>query len=107
MSEVKVLTTLSCTWYSSMRLIFTRTFEKELSKIWSINKEDILREVEKYARWLHNFIELYEYEDGKVLKWYFLSKKIRVCIWFREVQGQFIPFLIARKETREGYSILT
>jgi hypothetical protein len=88
-----------------MKIIFTRTFDKELSKIGSITSEDIIREVGKYARWLDNFIELYEYEDGKVLKGYFPSKKVRVCIWFREIHGQFVPFFIARKESREWYNI--
>jgi hypothetical protein len=88
-----------------MKIVFTRTFDKELSKIGSIGREDIYREIEKYIRWLDNLIELYEYEDGKVLKWYFLSKKVRVCIWFREIHGQFVPFLIARKESRDWYNI--
>jgi hypothetical protein len=88
-----------------MKIVFTRTFDKELNKIGSIDHTEIVREIHKYNRWLSNFVELYEYDDGRVLKWYFLNKKVRICIWFREVHGQFIPFFVARKETKEGNNI--
>ena len=74
-------------------------------KIGSIDETIIIKEVGKYMRWLENFITLYSFSDGKVLKWYFLSKKVRVCLWFREYKWQMIPFFIARKESKDGYNI--
>ncbi len=88
-----------------MKIVLTRTFDKELDKIGSIDHTEIVREISKYNRGLSNFIELYEYDDGRVLKWYFLNKKVRICIWFRQVHGQFIPFFVARKESKEGNNI--
>ncbi len=65
----------------------------------------IEKESKKYQSGLKNFIELYTFADGKVLKWYFFSKKVRICLWFHEYRGQMIPFFIAKKESKDGYNI--
>lgn len=51
-----------------MKLIITETFRKNLEKIGSIDLSTIEKESRKYQSGLKNFIELYTFADGKVLK---------------------------------------
>jgi len=39
------------------------------------------------------------------LKWYLLSKKVRFLVLFQEKNGNYLPFYLAKKETKDGWNI--
>lgn len=61
-------------------ILITDTFKKLLSRIRSVNIDDVILEISKHNKWLDNFIEIWVLQDRKVLKWYLLSKKVRIYI---------------------------
>lgn len=89
-----------------MKIIITRSFEKELLSFWNINLNDIKEEIIKYNLWLNNFINLIDLDNStKVLKWYLLSKKIRLIIVFKKVDNIYIPVFLFKKESKNWYNI--
>lgn len=40
-----------------------------------------------------------------MLKWYLLSKKVRLMVAFARDNENYFPFLLLRKESRDGYNI--
>jgi len=86
-------------------ILITKTFQKLLDKIKSITINDISIEIKKHSLWLENFKELWELHNRKVLKWYLLHKKVRILILFQEKNGNYLPFFIVKKETKNWKNI--
>ena len=86
-------------------ILITKSFEKLLDKIKSINLWDIKLELNKHKLWLSNFIELWIIKNRKVLKWYLLHKKVRILILFQEKNWKYLPFFIVKKETKQWKNI--
>ena len=86
-------------------ILVTQTFQKALSKIKSVNFNDILSEIKKHSSGLQNFIEIWEIDTKKVLKWYLNSKKVRLVVLFKENNWNYFPFYIVKKETKQWYNI--
>ncbi|MDD3793729.1 MAG: hypothetical protein PHI37_02870 [Candidatus Gracilibacteria bacterium] len=61
-------------------ILITDTFKKLLSRIRSVNIDDVILEISKHNKGLDNFIEIGVLQDRKVLKGYLLSKKVRIYI---------------------------
>lgn len=86
-------------------ILITKTFEKLLSKIKSIQIDDVILEINKHQKWLDNFKNIWELKNRKVLKWYLLSKKVRFVVLFQERNWNYIPFYILKKETKNWFNI--
>ena len=86
-------------------IIITESFLKTLKKIKSISLESISNEIEKHKSGLNNFVEILDIEGNKIYKWYLLSKKVRILVYFQKVWNKFIPFYIVKKETKYWYNI--
>lgn len=89
---------------SKNKIILTKTFNKLLSKIWSISKQNIIDLIKKYPN-SNNLIEIDILTGSVVLKGYLLSKKIRILILFQNIKWKFIPIYILKKETKKWYNI--
>jgi len=81
-------------------ILITKTFEKLLDKIKSIQINEVKVEIDKHKSWLDNFIEIWKLKNRKVLKWYLLHKKVRLLILFQEKNWNYLPFYIIKKETK-------
>ena len=86
-------------------ILITDTFSKSLKKIRSVTLDNISTEIEKHISWLDNLIELDDTDGNKLYKWYLLSKKVRMFIYFEKVGDIFIHFYIVKKETKKWYNI--
>jgi hypothetical protein len=86
-------------------ILITKTFNKLLNKIKSVNFNDIKIEIVKHNIWLNNFKELWTLKNRKVLKWYLLHKKVRLLVLFQENNWKYLPFFIVKKETKDGHNI--
>jgi len=89
----------------TIMILITNTFSKNFKKMKSIDYKDISIEIKKYKSWLKNFIELDEEDWNKILKWYLLSKKVRLLTYFQKVWWVFVPFYIVKKETKYWFNI--
>lgn len=87
-----------------MKIVFTNHFLKKLEKLWNLNKNDVLNLVKKYPD-TKNLILLDSFDDLKILKWYLLSKKIRILVLFEMVKWKFAPVYIWKKESRKWANI--
>ena len=81
-------------------ILITKTFEKLLDKIKSIQINEIKIEIDKHKSGLNNFIEIWKLKNRKVLKWYLLHKKVRLLVLFQEKNWNYLPFYIVKKETK-------
>jgi hypothetical protein len=88
-----------------MNIIITKTFEKNLKKLWSITLKDIDREILKYLSGIGDTLLLHERPGGQILKSYFLGKRVRGVIFFEKVGNNFIPIWVWCKESKIGYNI--
>lgn len=61
--------------------------------------------LKKYQKGLSGTLTLFSLENGKVLKTYLMSKKVRMITFFRSPQGVYVPVWILRKETKMGMNI--
>jgi hypothetical protein len=86
-------------------IIITDSFEKILLKIKSVWIDEIRQEIYKHKNWLNNFKLIWTIKGRKVLKGYMLSKKIRIVVLFKESNWYYLPFYIAKKETKDWYNI--
>lgn len=86
-------------------IVITKTFKKLLSKLKSIDIFNITLLIDKHKKWLDNFIEIWEINNRKVLKWYLLQKKVRILILFQEKNWKYLPFYIVKKETKHWKNI--
>lgn len=86
-------------------ILITDTFSKLLSKIKSVSLDDVKNEIQKHKNWLDNFKSIWILRNRKVLKWYLLSKKVRLAVLFQEKNGNYLPFYVVKKETKEGFNI--
>ncbi len=86
-------------------ILVTNTFSKLVIKIKSVSFEDIKIEIDKHKSWINNFKEIWLIEWRKVLKWYLLSKKVRLVVLFQEKNWNYIPFYLAKKESKNWYNI--
>lgn len=86
-------------------ILITDTFKKVLLKMKSVSLWDIKTEIWKHQSWNNNFIEIWSIKNRKVLKWYLLSKKVRFLVLFQEKNGNYLPFYIVKKETKDGRNI--
>ncbi len=88
-----------------MKIIFTNTFKKKLLKMWNLVELDIISLVKKYPN-TNNLIIIDTIKTSKILKWYLLSKKIRILILFEYVKNTFIPISIIKKESYRWENII-
>lgn len=86
-------------------IIITETFEKILNKIKSISIEDVNLEITKHKNWLNNFKTIWILKNRQVIKGYLLSKKVRLVVLFHEKNWNYLPFYIAKKETKDWFNI--
>ncbi len=86
-------------------ILITKTFKKNLEKIKSVSLQQIFWEVEKHQNGLQNFIEIWNIKKRIVLKWYLLSKKVRILVLFQEKRGNYLPFYVVKKETKFWHNI--
>lgn len=86
-------------------ILITDSFKKLLWKIKSVWIENIKIEIWKHKSGNNNFIENWYIRERKVLKWYLLSKKIRLLILFQEKNWKYLPFYVVKKETKDGWNI--
>lgn len=87
-----------------MKIVFTDSFLKRLNKLWNIKKDNIFDLIKKYPD-TNNLILLDFFDNSKILKWYLLSKNIRIMILFEFCKWKFIPFYIWKKETKKCNNI--
>lgn len=87
-----------------MKIIFTQSFKKVLSKISSISKDDIILLIKKYPN-TTNLILIDNLDSSQILKGYLLSKKVRILILFQSIKWKFIPVSIVKKETSKWKNI--
>lgn len=86
-------------------ILITQTFLKNLQKIKSVSLDDIILEINKHKKWLQNFKEIWIIKQRKVIKWYLLSKKVRLIVLFQEKNWNYLLFYIVKKETKDWYNI--
>jgi len=86
-------------------IVITDTFLKLLSKIKSVSLSDVAMEIDKHSKWLENFKLIWTLRSRKVLKGYLLSKKVRLVVLFQEKNGNYLPFYVVKKETKDGFNI--
>ena len=81
-------------------ILISKTFKKDLWKIKSINISDIKLEIKKHDSWLDNFKCINKTDNSLILKWYLLSKKVRILIYFTRINWNYIPYYIVKKESK-------
>ena len=86
-------------------ILITDTFKKLLEKISSISIDDVINEIEKNKAGLNNFKKIWKINWKLILKWYLLSKKVRLVVYFKEQSWNYMPLYIAKKESKEWYNI--
>lgn len=86
-------------------ILITETFEKLLLKVKSISLKDVELEINKHKSWLNNFKRIGELRNRTVIKWYLLSKKVRLVVLFQENNWNYLPFYVAKKETKDWFNI--
>lgn len=86
-------------------ILITSTFEKLVSKIKSISINDVKIEIDKHKNWLDNFKLIWNLRSRKVIKWYLLSKKVRLVVLFQENNWNYLPFYIVKKETKDWFNV--
>jgi len=86
-------------------ILITSTFNKLLSKIKSVSIDDIRLEINKHNNWIGNFKAIWIVNWRKIIKWYLLSKKVRLVVLFQEKNKNYLPFYIVKKETKDWYNI--
>ncbi|MDD2516556.1 MAG: hypothetical protein PHF46_03265 [Candidatus Gracilibacteria bacterium] len=86
-------------------ILITETFEKSLKKIRSVSINSVISEIKKHKKGLDIFVSLYKTGERTVLKGYLLSSKVRILILFHEKNGNYMPFALFKKETKDGYNI--
>lgn len=86
-------------------ILVTDTFLKSLWKIKSVTFKNIELEITKQKLGLNNLIKLIDKEKYIIYKWYLLSKKVRLLVYYKKVWDIFIPFYIVKKETKYWYNI--
>lgn len=86
-------------------ILITATFEKLVSKIKSISLNDVKLEIEKHKNWLNNFKVIWTLRSRTVIKWYLLSKKVRLIVLFQENNWSYLPFYVVKKETKDWFNI--
>ena len=86
-------------------ILVTEAFEKLVSKVKSMSMTDVSNEIHKHAEWLNNFKTVWIIKNRKILKGYLLSKKVRLVVLYQEKNGNYLPFYIAKKETKDGWNI--
>ncbi len=86
-------------------ILITKTFDKLLVKIKSVSLDDVKIEINKHKNWIDNFKTIWVIKWRKVIKWYLLSKKVRLVVLFQEKNWTYLPFYIVKKETKEWYNI--
>ena len=79
-----------------MNIIYTHSFIKQLEKIGSIEIADIKNLLKKYPT-SKNIVEIDVIDNFKILKCYLLQKRIRMIVFLRAVQENFIPIAIVKK----------
>ncbi len=87
-----------------MKVLFSLSFSKDLNKIRSINKKDILNLLKKYPH-TKGIIKIDSFEENEVLKCYLLKKKVRVLVLLNKVKQKFVPISVIKKETHRGKNI--
>lgn len=87
------------------KIYITDSFKKDVRNRRELLKE-IIREIEKSFRGFNNLVDLYSpAEDLKVLKAYLNSGKMRVAILLRVSKEVYIPFFVAKKESKDGWNL--
>ena len=88
------------------KIIITKHFQKNLSKIKIVTLDNIIYEIKKYNKGLNNFIDLYSPIDySKILKGYMGKGKIRIIILLIINNHIFAPLFIEKKESKYGYNL--
>mgnify|MGYP001561732811 FL=1 len=87
------------------KVYLTKTFQKELGNQRNLLKE-LIREIKKHAHGARNLVDLYSPgPDLKVLKAYLASKGVRSAILLRVSKSIYIPFFLAKKESKHGWNL--
>jgi len=81
-------------------ILISKSFEKDLLKIKSISINDVNIEIKKHNSWLKNLKIIKKSKIWITFKWYLLSKKVRVLIYFTCINNNYIPYYIVKKETK-------
>ena len=81
-------------------ILISKSFEKDLLKIKSVNVSDINLEIKKYSSGLNNLKCINKSKNNMTLKWYLLSKKVRILIYFTCINNNYIPYYIVKKESK-------
>ena len=88
------------------KIIITKHFQKNLSKIKIVTVDDVVNEIKKYNKGLNNFVDLYSPIDySKILKGYLGKGKVRIVILLMIDNNTFAPLLIEKKESKYGYNL--
>ena len=88
------------------KIIITKHFQKNLSKIKIVTLDDVVYEIKKYNKGLNNLINLYSPIDySKILKGYLGKGKVRIIILLMIDNNTFAPLLIEKKESKYGYNL--
>ncbi len=87
-----------------IKIYFTQSFQKQLKKLKSLEKEDVLFFLKKYPH-SKNIVEIDLFYKYKVLKCYLKGKKIRVLVLFQRINNVFIPFAAIKKGSTKGQNI--
>lgn len=87
-----------------MKVLFSPSFLKDLNKIRSINRKDILNLLKKYPH-TKGIMKIDSFEKNEVLKCYLLKKKVRALVLLNKVKQIFVPISVIKKETHKGKNI--
>jgi len=87
-----------------MKLIITKTFSKKINKLKSISINDIKNLILKLP-YTNLLIEIDNFENSVILKWYLNSKKIRIIILFEKIENIYFPVSLFKKESKNWYNI--
>ena len=88
------------------QIIITKSFQKQLVKFKSVSKKQVVSEIKKHTLGLDVLVDIYSPAPNlKVLKGYLINKKVRLAVLLVVKNRQYVPFFLAKKESKKGWNI--
>jgi len=88
------------------QIIITKSFQKQLVKFKSVSERQVIDEIKKHISGLDILVDIYSPAPNlKVLKGYLSSKKVRIAVLLIIKREQYIPFFLAKKESKKGWNV--
>ena len=88
------------------QIIITKSFQKQLVKFKSVSKKQVVSEIKKHTLGLDVLVDIYSPAPNlKVLKGYLINKKVRLAVLLVVKNRHYVPFFLAKKESKKGWNI--